>query len=94
MLSPGSLRALGMLIGEGPGGYGIILGPVLWILFFILYPLGLVDWLVALHALKSPQGLLFSGETPCAIDVIALILFFVTIISIILKVRKLFKKEV
>lgn len=94
MLSPGSLRALGLLIGEGPGGYGIIVGPVLWILFFLLYPLGLVDWLVALRALKNPQGLLFSGEDPSILDIILLVFFIVMASSAILRVGKLLKKEV
>jgi hypothetical protein len=82
-----------MLIGEGPGGYGIILGPVLWILFFILYPFGLGDWLVAFHILNSPQGLLFSGEDPSLLDINLLIFFIIMLVSVILKVRKLLKKE-
>lgn len=76
LLSRGTLASVAALIDDA-GGYGLIITPILWILFFILYPLGLVDWLVFLHALKSNQGYLFSHQSPTTFDIIALILLVI-----------------
>lgn len=74
LINPGSLRALSLLIGDGPGGYGILTAPLFWLLFFILYPLGLVDWLADLRVLNSNEGILFSHQPPTFWDIAALLL--------------------
>lgn len=76
LLSRGTMVSLGSFINDG--GIGIFIAPTLWILFFILYPAGLVDWLVNWHVLGSNQGYLLSHvkATPFDIAMLVLAIFF------------------
>jgi hypothetical protein len=93
LVSPSALRALSVLIGDEPGGYGVLVTPSLWILFFVFYPLGLVDWLVNLHILDTNQGYLLSHQTPSDFDIFMLILLVLMSLPTVLKLRKLLKKS-
>lgn len=86
LLSRSTLGAVGALVNDG--GLGIFIAPALWILFFTLYPLGLVDWLVALHILKNNQGYFFSHATPSTFDMIALALTIIIFAAPFFKVWK------
>jgi hypothetical protein len=91
LISPGAFRAISALINNGGGGLGVLLSPILWLIFFTLYLLGLVDWLVSLHILESNKGYLLSHKSPSAFDIVALVIVIAMFVSSILKVRKIIK---
>lgn len=91
LLSRSTLSAIGALVNDG--GLGIFVAPGLWILFFILYPLGLVDWLVSLHILEGNKGYLLSHQTPTTFDVIVLLLMILIFVMPIIKLWRIKNSE-
>lgn len=88
MFTPGGLRRLAALFNSENRRYGVLYGPILWILFFILYPSGMVDWFVSVGVLENNQGYWFSHETPGGFDIFALIL--VLLMFVIIPILKFF----
>jgi hypothetical protein len=89
----GLTRLIAAIADDGGTGLGPLISPILWTVFFILYPLGLVDWLAALHFLDSNQGYLFSHRTPTLLDDAALLLFLAIFFSSAKRMWKLFKND-
>lgn len=89
----GLLRLIAAFVDDAGTGIGPLITPILWLIFFILYPLGLVDWLVALHWLDSNMGYLLSHESPSLVDVLTLILALYMFAASFGRIRKLFKSD-
>jgi len=87
-LSPYKIRSLAALFDSEDRKFGVLVAPGIWILFFILYPQGLVDWLVSIHLLANNEGYLLSHQWPSGFDIFALILDL--ILFILLPLRRFF----
>lgn len=87
-LSPYKIRSLAALFDSENRSFGVLVTPGIWILFFVLYPHGLVDWLVSIHLLANNEGYLLSHQWPSGFDIFALVLDL--ILFILLPFRRFF----
>lgn len=72
VLSPYKRISLAALFDPEHRKFGVLVEPALWILFFVLYQNGLVDWLVSAGWLEHSEGYILSHETPSRFDIFAL----------------------
>jgi len=91
LLTRGTFMSLGAFINDG--AIGIFVGPILWILFFILYPLGLVDWLANWNWIDSNQGYLLSHASPPTADLVILAVSLLIIASPLFAFFKVMREE-
>lgn len=87
----GTVVSLGALINNG--AIGIFVGPILWILFFMFYANGLVDWLVNWNILETNQGYLMSDATPSTVDIVILAVTILLFVSPLFRLVKIMRED-